>query len=108
VRGQKEHGGPETDYDDFAEAYSADNEVNLLNGHYERPEMLRLAGDEPWRELLRRHGVLLRCRASGRTVVYTSWHRPLQPMGDEFTAAGFRISVISEPDPAGRTRPTAR
>jgi hypothetical protein len=48
------------------------------------------------------------CRASGRTVVYTTWHRPLQPMGDEFTAAGFRISVISEPDPAGRTRPTAR
>ena len=36
---------PKTDYDQFAAAYSADNEVNLLNGYYERPEMLRLAGD---------------------------------------------------------------
>lgn len=36
---------PKTDYDEFAEAYAADNEVNLLNGHYERPEMLRLCGE---------------------------------------------------------------
>ena len=43
---------PKTDYDDFAEAYSADNEVNLLNGHYERPEMLRLAGDVAGRRIL--------------------------------------------------------
>jgi SAM-dependent methyltransferase len=34
---------------------------------------------------------------AGRTVVYTNWHRPLQAMNDAFTAAGFRISVISEP-----------
>ena len=33
------------DYDSFAEAYSADNEINLLNGHYERPAMLNLAAD---------------------------------------------------------------
>ncbi|WP_017605552.1 class I SAM-dependent methyltransferase [Nocardiopsis alkaliphila] len=33
-----------TDYDDFAESYSADNEANLLNHHYERPAMLALAG----------------------------------------------------------------
>ena len=33
----------------------------------------------------------------GRTVVYTNWHRPLQAMWDAFTAAGFQISVISEP-----------
>lgn len=43
---------PETDYDDFAEAYSADNEVNLLNGHYERPAMLALAGDVTGRRIL--------------------------------------------------------
>lgn len=36
---------PVTDYDSFAEAYSADNESNLINGHYERPAMIRLAGD---------------------------------------------------------------
>jgi len=38
-------GVPKTDYDEFAEEYSTDNEVNLLNGHYERPAMLNLAGD---------------------------------------------------------------
>lgn len=34
-----------TDYDDFAESYSADNEANLQNNYYERPAMLALAGD---------------------------------------------------------------
>ena len=43
---------PKTDFDQFAEAYSADNEVNLLNGYYERPEMLRLAGDVAGRHIL--------------------------------------------------------
>ncbi|KAB2809416.1 methyltransferase domain-containing protein [Pimelobacter simplex] len=43
---------PTTDYDEFAEAYSADNEVNLLNGHYERPAMLDLAGDVAGRRVL--------------------------------------------------------
>ena len=43
---------PKTDYDEFAEAYSADNEVNLLNGHYERPAMLSLAGDVAGRRIL--------------------------------------------------------
>lgn len=33
------------DYDGFAEAYSRANESNLLNGFYERPAMLGLAGD---------------------------------------------------------------
>lgn len=36
---------PKTDYDDFADAYAADNEVNLFNAHYERPAILSLAGD---------------------------------------------------------------
>lgn len=43
---------PTMDYDAFAEAYSADNEVNLLNGHYERPAMLELAGDVTGRRIL--------------------------------------------------------
>lgn len=43
---------PKTDYDQFAEAYSADNEANLLNAYYERPEMLRLAGDVAGRRIL--------------------------------------------------------
>ncbi|WP_329006191.1 class I SAM-dependent methyltransferase [Kribbella sp. NBC_00709] len=196
------------DYDEFAEAYSADNEVNLLNGHYERPAMVGLAGDvegrrildvgcgsgpltaalrdrgaimtgfdlsagmielarrrlgedadlsvadlakplsyadaafddvvaslvlhyledwtEPLAELRRvlkpggrlilsvNHPILYTAlnpdgeyfdvtafsydaEHAGRTVVYTNWHRPLQAMNDAFTAAGFRISVISEP-----------
>lgn len=34
-----------TDYDDFAEAYSGDNAVNLLNNHYERPAMVNLVGE---------------------------------------------------------------
>lgn len=43
---------PRTDYDEFAAAYSADNEVNLLNGHYERPAMLALAGEVAGRRIL--------------------------------------------------------
>ena len=34
-----------TDYDSFAKAYSAENETGLFTAHYERPAMLRLAGD---------------------------------------------------------------
>ena len=33
----------------------------------------------------------------------TFWHRPLHAMTAAFTAAGFRIAVISEPDPAPGT-----
>lgn len=199
---------PKTDFDEFAEAYSADNEVNLLNGHYERPAILDLAGDVAGRRILdvgcgsgplsaalrdrgaimsgfdrsaamvdlarRRLGEDAELRVAdlgkplpyadaefddvvaslvlhyledwtdalselrrvlkpggrlivsvnhpivytalnpdggyfditefsydavhaGRTVVYTNWHRPLQAMNDAFRAAGFRISVISEP-----------
>lgn len=199
---------PKTDYDEFAEAYSADNEVNLINGHYERPAMLSLAGEvdgrrildvgcgsgplsaalrdkgaimsgfdlstamidlarrrlgedadlivadlakplpyaeaafddvvaslvlhylEDWteplaelRRVLKAGGRLILsvnhpivytalnpdaeyfdvaeftfdAEHAGRTVIYTNWHRPLQAMSDAFTAAGFRISVISEP-----------
>lgn len=40
------------DYDGFAEAYSAENENNLVNAHYERPAMLTLAGDVAGRRIL--------------------------------------------------------
>lgn len=38
-------GAPVADYDSFAAAYSARNENSLFNAYYERPEMIRLAGD---------------------------------------------------------------
>jgi ubiquinone/menaquinone biosynthesis C-methylase UbiE len=41
-----------TDYDSFAEAYSAENEVSLLNAYYERPATLALAGDVAGRRIL--------------------------------------------------------
>jgi SAM-dependent methyltransferase len=40
------------DYDSFAEAYSADNEINLANAYYERPATLALAGDVVGRRIL--------------------------------------------------------
>jgi len=40
------------DYDGFAEVYTASNETNLINGHYERPAMLALAGDVTGRRIL--------------------------------------------------------
>lgn len=33
----------------------------------------------------------------GQSAVLTYWHRPLHAMTDAFTAAGFRIEVVSEP-----------
>src|SRR5215468_8636044 len=41
---------------------------------------------------------------SGQTALLSLWDRPLHAMAGAFTAAGFRITVISEPEPA----PTAR
>jgi len=40
----------------------------------------------------------------GQTVPMRFWNRPLHAMTDAFTAAGFRISVISEPDPVPEAR----
>ena len=39
----------------------------------------------------------------GHAALMSFWHRPLHAMTDAFTAAGFRISVISEPPPAPDT-----
>ncbi|MET8331552.1 class I SAM-dependent methyltransferase [Streptomyces sp. NPDC005181] len=40
------------DYDSFAEAYSAENEHNILNAYYERPATIALAGDVAGRRIL--------------------------------------------------------
>jgi SAM-dependent methyltransferase len=42
----------DTEYDRFADAYSAENESGLFNAHYERPAMLNLAGDVAGRRIL--------------------------------------------------------
>ena len=39
----------------------------------------------------------------GQTTLLRFWTRPLHAMTDAFTAAGFRISVISEPAAAPDT-----
>jgi SAM-dependent methyltransferase len=40
----------------------------------------------------------------GQTIPMSFWNRPLHAMTDAFTAAGFRISVISEPQPVPEAR----
>jgi SAM-dependent methyltransferase len=40
----------------------------------------------------------------GKAVPMSFWSRPLHAMTDAFTAAGFRIAVISEPAPAPAAR----
>jgi SAM-dependent methyltransferase len=39
-------------YDSFAESYSIENESSLMNGYYERPAMIELAGDVSGRRVL--------------------------------------------------------
>jgi hypothetical protein len=41
---------------------------------------------------------------NGQPAVLTYWHRPLHAIANEFTAAGFRIAVVSEPPPAPGAR----
>ncbi|MER8114281.1 class I SAM-dependent methyltransferase [Streptomyces sp. NPDC094031] len=41
---------------------------------------------------------------SGRSALMSRWHRPLHAMTDAFGAAGFRITVISEPAPDAAAR----
>ncbi|MEO6082735.1 MAG: class I SAM-dependent methyltransferase [Umezawaea sp.] len=40
----------------------------------------------------------------GQTTLMSFWNRPLHAMTDAFTAAGFRTSVISEPQPEPAAR----
>lgn len=49
----RERGSVKADhYDSFAESYTAENESSLLNAYYERPAMIRLAGDVAGRRVL--------------------------------------------------------
>jgi hypothetical protein len=41
---------------------------------------------------------------NGQQAVLMYWHRPPHAMTDVFTAAGFRIAVVSEPPPAPEAR----
>ena len=45
-------GGMTAAYDDFAEAYQAENETSLMNAYYERPATLALAVDVAGRRIL--------------------------------------------------------
>ncbi|SCE97037.1 hypothetical protein GA0074695_2557 [Micromonospora viridifaciens] len=66
-----------TDYDSFANAYSAENEPNLFNAYYERPEMLRLAGDVSGRRILDAgcgSGPLSAALRADFTLPYVWWH----------------------------------
>ena len=62
--------------------------------------MHRLAG----RRLFRDPQLHREWTMGGQTALMTFWHRPLHAMTDAFTAAGFRIAVISEPPPAPGAR----
>lgn len=46
------HMSQDTNYDTFAEAYNAENETSLLNAYYERPAMLKLAGQVQGKTIL--------------------------------------------------------
>jgi hypothetical protein len=39
-----------------------------------------------------------------QTAQMRFWHRPLRSMTDAFTEAGFRISIVSEPQPLPAAR----
>lgn len=62
-----------TDYDGFADAYSADNESSLFNASYERPEMIRLLGD-----------------VAGRRILDAGWGSG--PLSDALRAAGADVA----------------
>ena len=83
------------DYDSFAEAYTAETEANLINAYYERPAMLALAGDVT--------GLILDA-GCGSGPLFAAL-RDRGAMTDAFTAAGFRVAVVSEPEP--RRRPAS-
>ena len=44
--------GVASEYDSFAEAYTAETEANVINGYYMRPAIMNLAGDVGGRRIL--------------------------------------------------------
>ncbi len=94
-----------TDYDTFAEAYSRANESNLLNGWYERPAMVTLAGDVdghrvldagcgsgPLAETLRAEGAIVTGMDSSPAMVDLARRR----LGDD---ADLRVADLGAPLP---------
>ena len=63
--------------------------------------MEREAGREP--DYFATYSYTEEWTVGGQTALFRFWARPLQAMTDAFTAAGFRISVISEPAVAPET-----
>lgn len=64
--------------------------------------MQRLAGRSP--NYLETYEWTFDWPMGGQTVPMSFWARPLHVMTDAFTAAGFRIAVISEPRPVPAAR----
>jgi SAM-dependent methyltransferase len=62
----------------------------------------RQAGLEP--DYFATYSYTVEWTAGGQAAVLRFWTRPLHAMTDAFTAAGFRIAVISEPAVAPDTR----
>jgi len=61
----------------------------------------REAGLKP--DYLATYNYTVEWTAGGQSAVLRFWHRPLHAMTDAFTAAGFRVMVISEPPVAPDT-----
>ncbi|ONI90890.1 SAM-dependent methyltransferase [Saccharothrix sp. ALI-22-I] len=64
--------------------------------------MQRLAGEKP--DYFQTRNRTEEWTMGGQTAQMSFWDRPLHAMTDAFTAAGFRINVISEPPPAPAAR----
>ncbi|NKE61139.1 methyltransferase domain-containing protein [Lentzea sp. PSKA42] len=62
----------------------------------------RLAGRRP--DYFETYAAPAEWPVGDQTVKVTFWSRPLHAMTDAFTAAGFRISAISEPQPVPEAR----
>jgi SAM-dependent methyltransferase len=62
----------------------------------------REAGLEP--DYFATYNYLVEWTVDGQSALLRFWTQPLHAMTDAFTAAGFRISVISEPSPAPGAR----
>lgn len=92
-------------YDGFGENYSLDNESNLINGYYERPAMVDLAGDVaghrlldagcgsgPLSAVLREKGAIITGFDASPVMVELARRR----LGDD---AELHVADISEPLP---------
>lgn len=100
-------GGMTAAYDDFAEAYTAENEAGLMNAYYERPAALALAGAVAGRRILDAgcgSGPLFAAlRERGATVTGIDQSEGMlakarRRLGDD---ADLRVADLAEPLPFG-------